>query len=213
MPAPGRRLTPDQRRHELVDVGAEMFARQPYEDVLMEDVATRAGVSRALMYHYFPAKRDFFAAIFKRDSERLLAASEIDPGLPMGEQVLAGLNAHLDYFEAHKYNILTANRGALAGDPLVQAIISDELATLHNRILDATGLHGHDFSWPRWRCTAGWLSFVRSVSNGCRMVKLRERNCATCVFTPWPAFSPGVSTSISRPLRRRGTHRATGVAR
>ncbi|MER6950126.1 TetR/AcrR family transcriptional regulator [Nonomuraea sp. NPDC000554] len=157
-----RRLAPEQRRGQLLDVGAAMFAEHPYEDVLMEDIAARAGVSRGLLYRYFPGKRELFAAIFKRDSDRLLAASRIDPGLPMAEQVKAGLDAHLDYFAAHKHNILTANRGALAGDPAIQAIISDELATLRNRLLDALG----EEKRAREVASAalhGWLAFVRAV--------------------------------------------------
>jgi AcrR family transcriptional regulator len=155
-------MTPRQRRDQLLDVGAVMFTECPYEDVLMEDIAAQAGVSRALVYRYFPGKRDLFAAIFQRDSERLLAASEIDAGLSLAEQVLAGLDAHLDYFVAHKHNILTANRGALAGDPTVQAIITSELATLRNRMLDAIGERGHARKVASV-ALHGWLAFVRAV--------------------------------------------------
>lgn len=158
----GRRLPPDRRRDELLDVGADLFTEQPYENVLMADIAARAGVSRGLLYRYFPGKRDLFAAIFRRDSERLLAASPIDAGLPIDRQVLAGLDAHLDYFTTHRHNILTANRGALAGDPMVQVIITNELAVLRNRLLDALAPHGH-----RREVAAvalhGWLAFVRAV--------------------------------------------------
>ncbi|HEX5113889.1 MAG TPA: helix-turn-helix domain-containing protein [Pseudonocardiaceae bacterium] len=158
----GRRLPPDRRRDELLDVGADLFTEQPYENVLMADIAARAGVSRGLLYRYFPGKRDLFAAIFRRDGERLLAASPIDAGLPIDQQVLAGLDAHLDYFTAHRHNILTANRGALAGDPMVQAIISDELAELRNRLLDALGPHGHQREVASV-ALHGWLAFVRAV--------------------------------------------------
>jgi AcrR family transcriptional regulator len=155
-------LTPEQRRSQLLEVGAEMFVEHPYEDVLMEDVAQRAGVSRGLMYHYFPGKREFFAAIFKRDSDRLVAASEFDANLPLADQVLAALDAHLDYFTAHKHNILTANRGALAGDPTIQAIISDQLATLRTRMLDTLGQHGHARQLVSVALD-GWMAFVRAV--------------------------------------------------
>jgi AcrR family transcriptional regulator len=36
----------------------------------MADVASGADVSRALVYRYFPAKRDLFAAIYQRDRRR-----------------------------------------------------------------------------------------------------------------------------------------------
>jgi hypothetical protein len=47
----------------------------------------------------------------------------------MLEQVAAGLDAHIDYFVANRHTVLAANR-VLSGDPVIQAIISDELAEL-----------------------------------------------------------------------------------
>ena len=67
------RLEPQQRREQLLDAGAAGFAEMPYEDVLMEDIAARAGVSRSLLYHHFSSKRDLYLAIFKRASNRFLA--------------------------------------------------------------------------------------------------------------------------------------------
>uniref|UniRef100_UPI00389AE0D0 helix-turn-helix domain-containing protein n=1 Tax=Mycobacterium sp. HUMS_1102779 TaxID=3383487 RepID=UPI00389AE0D0 len=61
-----RRLEPQQRREQLLDIGAALFAEKPYEDVFMEDIAERAGVSRATVYHYYPKKRDMYVAIFRR---------------------------------------------------------------------------------------------------------------------------------------------------
>jgi Bacterial regulatory proteins, tetR family len=57
-----RRLVPDERRNQLLDIGAREFATRAYDEVRMADVASRAGVSRALVYRYFPTKRDLFAA-------------------------------------------------------------------------------------------------------------------------------------------------------
>jgi len=55
--------------------------------------------------------------------------------------------------------VLAANR-VLAGDPIIQAIISDELAELRRRLLDTTRLEGP----PREMTSAvimSWLVFVR----------------------------------------------------
>lgn len=62
-PAKRTRLATDARREQLLEVGASVFARHPYESVAITDIARLAGVSRGLLYHYFPGKRDFAVAI------------------------------------------------------------------------------------------------------------------------------------------------------
>lgn len=161
-PSVRRRLAPQARRDQIVDVGAAQFAARPYEQVHIADVAAIADISRALVYRYFPTKRDLFAAVYQRASERLLAASELAPGLTLVEQILAGLDAHFDFFVENARTVLVANRGALAGDPAIEGIISEELAELRRRMLDAGRLHGH----ARMRASialSGWLAFVRAV--------------------------------------------------
>jgi len=161
-PTARRRLDTGDRRDQLLDIGADHFARLPYEDVLMADIAAEAGVSRALVYRYFPSKRDLFAAIYQRAGDRLLRQSRPDPSLSLAEQVLAGLDAHFDFFAANARTVLVANRGALAGDPVIQNIISAELAALRKGMLDATGLRGHDRALAS-AALQGWLAFVRAV--------------------------------------------------
>jgi AcrR family transcriptional regulator len=85
-----RRLEPQQRREQLLDIGAALFAEKPYEDVFMEDIAARAGVSRGLLYHYYPSKRDLYVAILRRASDRFLARVTPDPQLPQAQQLATG---------------------------------------------------------------------------------------------------------------------------
>jgi AcrR family transcriptional regulator len=157
-----RRLQPEARREQLLSIGAALFAEHPYEDVRMEDVAERAGVSRALLYRYFATKRDLFAAIFRRDSDALLASTQPDPELTISGQIEAGLDAHIDYFVDHLHAAIAVNRGPLSGDPLIQGIISAELAEVRRRMLDASGLDGHDRALASI-ALHGWLLFVRGV--------------------------------------------------
>ncbi|AHH98013.1 TetR/AcrR family transcriptional regulator [Kutzneria albida] len=156
-----RRLSPAARREQLLEVGARMFAAKPYEEVLMEEVAERAGVSRALLYRHFPGKRDLFAGIYQQAADRLLAQSEIDPAGPIVQQVRAALDAHIDYFEANRHAVLAANR-ELVGDPVIQAIITDELGVLRGRMLDATGLTDHAREVVS-AALMSWLVFVRAL--------------------------------------------------
>lgn len=158
---PRRRLTPDQRRAELLDIGAEAFAELPYEQVQMEHIAERAGISRALLYRHFPKKSALFAAIYQRAAETLQDQVHLDPELPLTEQVAAGLDAHLDYFSANRNTVLAANR-ALAGDPVVQAIVFGEHAAMRDVVLTAASLTGPEREAMSSVLTS-WLMFVHTL--------------------------------------------------
>jgi AcrR family transcriptional regulator len=178
-------MTPAGRRAQLLAVGARAFAEQPFEQVRMDELAERAGVSRALLYQHFASKRELFAEVYRSAADGLLERSVIDPGLPLAEQVLAGLDAHLDYFAANRNAVIAANRD-LAGDPTIQAIISDELAELRRRLLDGAGLTGPTRATVS-SLVAAWLVFVRIacvdwLADGtCTRDELRDA-CAGALF-------------------------------
>ncbi len=94
MAEPRRRLSPDDRRGELLALGAEVFGQRPYDEVRIDEIAERAGVSRALMYHYFPDKRAFFAAVVRAEGERLFEATNAppDPDQSLFDQLRSGCN-------------------------------------------------------------------------------------------------------------------------
>jgi AcrR family transcriptional regulator len=118
-------------------------------------------VSRASLYHYFPNKRDLYVAIFKRASNRFLARSP-DPQLPLAEQLAAGLEAHIQSFVDHPFEAVTVNRGALSDDPAIQAIISEELNVVGQRLIDQLVAEGHLRDVTEI-AIAGWLAFVRAA--------------------------------------------------
>ena len=78
-----RRLSTGERREQLLSVGARLFSESPYDEVWIEQVAEIAGVSRGLLYHYFPTKRDFFAAVVERESERMMRMTAGDSAPPL----------------------------------------------------------------------------------------------------------------------------------
>jgi AcrR family transcriptional regulator len=100
MAEPRRRLSPADRRAELLALGAEVFGQRPYDEVRIDEIAEKAGVSRALMYHYFPDKRAFFAAVLKAEGERLFEATNTPPkpGLGLFDQLREGVIAYLRYY-------------------------------------------------------------------------------------------------------------------
>ncbi|MFF2077196.1 TetR/AcrR family transcriptional regulator [Kitasatospora sp. NPDC058162] len=155
-----RRLSPDERRAQLLAVGARAFAARPYEDVLMEEVAEQAGVSRALLYRHFAGKHELFAAVHRQASDDLLARTRFDPSDTLVEQLIEGLDAHLDHFIANRHTVLAANR-VLAGDPVIQTIITEELDALRARLLAVLPLADEGDRLAVSQVLRSWLVFVR----------------------------------------------------
>ncbi len=119
-----RRLSPADRRNELLALGAEVFGQRPYDEVRIDEIAERAGVSRALMYHYFPDKRAFFAAVVRAEGERLFEATSTppEPGQSLFGQLRAGVLAYLRYDEEHPHGAWAAYMGLGRTDPVLRGV-------------------------------------------------------------------------------------------
>ncbi|WP_418005223.1 TetR/AcrR family transcriptional regulator [Mycobacterium sp. PDNC021] len=157
------RLTPDQRRDQILDLGMAAFSVTPFEQVSMEDIATQAGISRALIYHYFPSKKELFAALWARAHEQLSDGSHFTPTRTVREQVRAALVTYYAFYERNLTLVMIANRSAIAADPVVRDPITMELNDLRDRIANALDLaeSGRDMVTV---ALSGWLALVREVA-------------------------------------------------
>jgi AcrR family transcriptional regulator len=91
-------MPPAQRREQLIDSALELAAREGYESLAFEAVANRAGVTRNLVYHYFPGGRqELLEAAVHRAGEQLSSGWVTDPGVPLGERLVANLNRMMDH--------------------------------------------------------------------------------------------------------------------
>ncbi|MCV7401848.1 TetR/AcrR family transcriptional regulator [Mycobacterium fragae] len=125
MRTPRRRLSPDDRRAELLALGAEVFGKRPYDEVRIDEIAERAGVSRALMYHYFPDKRAFFAAVVKGQADQLYETTSNLPetgGESLFREVRAGVLAYMQYHKQHPHAAWAAYVGLGRSDPVLLGI-------------------------------------------------------------------------------------------
>ncbi|HEY8984432.1 MAG TPA: TetR/AcrR family transcriptional regulator [Streptomyces sp.] len=164
-----RRLSTQERREQLLSVGARLFSESPYDEVRIERVAEIAEVSRGLLYHYFPTKRDFFAAVVERESERMLVLTAAVPGVPVREQLAAGLDVFLGYVEEFAHGFRAFHRADAAGDQAVRRVYRRALAAQERQILAALAADpefGPRFGErPEVRLAVrGWLAFMTAVS-------------------------------------------------
>jgi len=65
------RLPPEARRRQIVDTAAQLILEQGHVPLALERLAQQAGVSKALVYAYFPTQHDLFNAVVEREFEQL----------------------------------------------------------------------------------------------------------------------------------------------
>lgn len=126
----------------------------------MEEVAEQAGVSRALLYRHFPSKHALFTAVYQQAADQLLAGTRLDPADSLVEQLIQGMEVHLDYFVANRNAVLAANR-VLAGDPVIQTIMTNELDALRARLLAVLPLADASAREAVSGVLKSWLVFVQ----------------------------------------------------
>jgi AcrR family transcriptional regulator len=152
------RLAVDERRRQLLELGAELFARHGYEELSMARIAREAGISKALLYHYFPSKQAYFSATLEQAAEELAEVTAPDPELPPVEQLSASLDAYLAWVERHMgaYDKLIRSVGAV---PEVRELIERVRGETADRIL--AGIAAGREPGPMLRAAVrGWLWFM-----------------------------------------------------
>ena len=89
------RMQVDDRRRQLLERGAELFATHSFAELSMARIAREAGISKALLYHYFPSKQDFFVATLQQGA---LEGSNVD----LSDSMVDMMDAQRSYSMASK---------------------------------------------------------------------------------------------------------------
>jgi AcrR family transcriptional regulator len=92
----------------------ELFSKYDAEDVSIDDVATAAGASRALVYHYFGGKQELYVAALRSAAEQLEARLRPTSGRPPLEELAVGLSRYFDFVEEHAAGFAALLRGGPA---------------------------------------------------------------------------------------------------
>jgi AcrR family transcriptional regulator len=162
------RLPSDERREHLLHIGVELIGRRGTDDVSIDEIARAAGVSKGLLYHYFPTKDDFLIAVLARSQTEMDRELARDPDLSASEQFERDLDAFLRFVDDHAAGYL-AVASARGRNPRVQGLMGkrrrrriDELVTL------AAVLRGQPREEVRTPVLEagieGWLGFSEAVT-------------------------------------------------
>jgi AcrR family transcriptional regulator len=149
------RLENDERRRRLLELGADLFTRHAYDEISMARIAREAGISKALLYHYFPSKQDYFVATLATGADELRRRVEPDPDLPPAEALTAAVDAYLGWIDdnAEAYEKLLQSAATV---PEVRELVEGVRGATVDRILEGIGATG-----PSARIAVrGWLWFM-----------------------------------------------------
>src|SRR4051812_1523606 len=125
------RLDVDERRRRLLELGRGLFSRHPYDELSMSTIAREAGISKALLYHYFPSKQAFFVATLGDGAAELARRVRPDPAAPPATQLASALDAWLAWLDAHRAAYARLVRGAAAAPELRELMdrVRDDVAS------------------------------------------------------------------------------------
>ncbi|CAH0168884.1 MULTISPECIES: TetR/AcrR family transcriptional regulator [unclassified Microbacterium] len=157
------RLTPEDRRTQLLVVGVNFLADHPLDELSMDELARRAGVSRALLFHYFESKQGMHRAVVTTARDSLLQATAPRPELPPRERIDDTLRRFATFVRDHRGTFLSLVRGAASGDPTVRALVDEARALNAEHLREAFGDLGAPDTRAVRMALRAWVSFAEEV--------------------------------------------------
>ena len=128
------RLSPEQRREQLLDLGVRLLAHRSLDELSIDLLAEEAGISRGLLYHYFGSKQAFHEAVVRHAADDLIAqTTPPTEGEPL-ERLLTSVTAYVDYVIANHEGYVSLVKAAAGGNESLRAIYEDARSALNGRI-------------------------------------------------------------------------------
>jgi AcrR family transcriptional regulator len=149
-------------------MGLELLGQRTYDQISITELARNAGISKGLLYHYFPTKSDFVVAVLRRSREDLLERMSFDASLEPTARLDAALEAWLAYVEEHAAGFQALVRARHGDDDAIIAELAEERRMRLARLTDfAAALADADratLATPALEAIlCGWLSFTENV--------------------------------------------------
>ena len=148
-------------------MGVALLGRHGTADISIDEIAQAAGVSKGLLYHYFPTKNDFLLAVLDRSQAEMDQGQVRDPELTPLEQFDRNLDDFLRFVDAHALGYL-AVVNARGREPAVRELIDDRR---RRRVDELVALAAVMWGVPRSVARTpllvagieGWLGFSEGV--------------------------------------------------
>ncbi|WP_078946841.1 TetR/AcrR family transcriptional regulator [Streptomyces sp. NRRL B-3648] len=158
-----RRMGVEERRQQLIGVALDLFSRRSPDDVSIDEIATAAGISRPLVYHYFPGKLSLYEAALQRASEDLASRFAEPHEGPLGARLLRVMGRYFDFVDDHGPGFSALMRGGPAvGSSTTNALIDSVRQAAYDQILSHLGVRQAS---PRMELVVrSWISLAESTA-------------------------------------------------
>jgi AcrR family transcriptional regulator len=153
----------EERRQQLIGVALELFAQRSPDEVSIDEIAAAAGISRPLVYHYFPGKLSLYEAALKRASEDLAGRFAEPHEGPLGARLLRVMRRFFDFVDAHGPGFSALMRGGPAvGSSTTNALIDSVRQIAYEQILSHLAITDPP---PRLELIVrSWISLAESTA-------------------------------------------------
>ena len=103
-------------RRTLVDEAARLFAARGYAGTSLDEIVTRAAVTKGALYHHFSGKQDIFRAVFVRTEEEAMASirDQMSAETDAWDRARAGIRGFLDACQQPAYRRIVLQEGPVA---------------------------------------------------------------------------------------------------
>jgi AcrR family transcriptional regulator len=158
-----RRMGVEERRQQLIGVALELFSHRSPDDVSIDEIAAAAGISRPLVYHYFPGKQSLYEAALRRAADELAARFMEPREGPLGARLLRVMGRFFDFVDEHGPGFSALMRGGPAvGSSTANAMIDEVRQAAHDQILEHLGIADPS---PRLELVVrSWVSLAESTA-------------------------------------------------
>lgn len=131
-----RRMGVEERKQQLIGVALELFSHRSPDDVSIDEIAAAAGISRPLVYHYFPGKQSLYEAALRRAADDLAGRFVEPPEGPLGARLLRVMGRFFDFVDDHGPGFAALMRGGPAvGSSTAHAMIDEVRQAAYEQIL------------------------------------------------------------------------------
>lgn len=159
------RLSPQERRTQLIELGLEMLGERSIDDISVGEIAEQAGISRGLLFHYFPSKQDFQLEVARHANADLLERITPDPELGLPGMLRDSISRYVDYISENRTSYYALLRSPTGLSPELAALVDASRNSIVRIILDAAPLPPEERDHPRLLLLIrGWIAFTEETA-------------------------------------------------